>query len=196
MQPYSELANWDGSLSDIVDSLSPPSPSEASSIAHQTPPIFIPHQTNQQVRFSHTHTFLNPANSTRWKKKKKRSDSPVVAHPSTTSSSSHFGPSEALFINAAQESSSVLSPQEREIMADITLDPDDPDGPFISNSAAAAGAWVWAALTSEPAVDDVNDDASSQAIAPKNASATKKPFQQPQQQVGPLYAWLSSPLNI
>jgi hypothetical protein len=49
MQPYSELANWDGSLSDIVDSLSPPSPSETSSVPHHTPPIFISHEPDQQV---------------------------------------------------------------------------------------------------------------------------------------------------
>ena len=125
-------------------------------------PIFGTHTHQPLSQWAiHTHTFLNPANSTHWK----QTDSRVVAHPSTTSSSSHFDPSEALFPNAAQKSSFVFLPQEREIMADITLDPDDPDGPFISNSTAAAGAWVWAALTSEPAVDDDNDDASSQAMA-------------------------------
>jgi hypothetical protein len=67
MQPYSELANWDGSLSDVVDSLCTPSPSEDSSLPHHNPPMYIPHQPNQQVG-SLTHTFLNPADQTREKK--------------------------------------------------------------------------------------------------------------------------------
>jgi hypothetical protein len=38
MQPYSELANWDGSLEDVVvDSLGPPSPSD-------TPPLTMYNQ--------------------------------------------------------------------------------------------------------------------------------------------------------
>jgi len=67
MQPYSELANWDGSLSDVVDSLSTPTPPEPSS---HNPPIyaqyhkFMPHRPNQRVG-SLTHTFLNPADPTR-----------------------------------------------------------------------------------------------------------------------------------
>ena len=50
MQPYSELANWDGSLEDVVvDSLGPPSPSDTPSLSmydqyHNDQPI------NQQVR--------------------------------------------------------------------------------------------------------------------------------------------------
>jgi hypothetical protein len=135
---------------------------------------------------------LNPADSTRWKKKK-QVDSPVVADPSTTTSSSHFGHSDALLPNAAQESSSVLSPQEREIMADITFDPDDPN-PFVGNSAAAAAAWVWAALTSKSEVENDNDDASSRATAIKDASATKT-LQRPQQQVC-LFCLIISPLSI
>jgi hypothetical protein len=82
MQPYSELANWDGSLSDVVvDSLGPPSPSETQSLSHNddTPMYdqyhhkFMPdqNQSNQQVWISLSHALLNPANSTRWKKKKK-----------------------------------------------------------------------------------------------------------------------------
>jgi len=67
-------------------------------------------------------------------------------------------------------------------MADITLDPDDPN-PSVASSAAAAAAWAWAALASERAVKNDKDDASSQAIANKDASATKLPQQQPQQQV-------------
>jgi hypothetical protein len=122
------------------------------------------------------------------KKKHKQIDSPVIAHPSATSSSSsssHFDPPDALFPNGAQEPSSVLSPQEREIMADITLDPDDPN-PAVADSTAAAAAWAWAVLASEPAVDNDNDDASSRTIVNKDASATKT-LQQPQQQVGLFY---------
>jgi hypothetical protein len=61
-QPYSELANWDGSLSDVVvDSLAPPSPSETQSLTHNDTPMydqyhhrFTPdqNQSNQQVRIS------------------------------------------------------------------------------------------------------------------------------------------------
>ena len=61
MQPYSELANWDGSLSDVVvDSLGPPSPPDTQSLAHNDPPAydqyhkFMPNQSNQQVRISLT----------------------------------------------------------------------------------------------------------------------------------------------
>jgi hypothetical protein len=45
-----------------------------------------------------------------------------------------------------QEEDSVLSPQEREIMADITLDPDDD-----------STAWVWAAGTENKAHDRARD---------------------------------------
>jgi hypothetical protein len=62
---------------------------------------------------------------------------------SSSSSSSHFGPSDALFTSAA------LSPQEREIMADITLDPDDLEPSGTATSATATGAWAWAALAPE-----------------------------------------------
>jgi len=104
---------------------------------------------------------------------KKQTNLSVDAHISTSAASSaHFGPSDALFPNAAQEpsSSTVLSPQEREIMADITLDPDDPE-PSNAASAAATGAWAWAALASEPA----DDDASLHA-------PTTKILEQPEQQ--------------
>ena len=115
----------------------------------------------------------------------------MIADPSTTSSSSHFGPSDALLPIAAQESSSVLSPQEREIMADITFDPDDPN-PFVGNSAAAAAAWVWAALTSKSEAENDSNDASSRATAIKDASAPKT-LQRPQQQVC-LFCLISLPL--
>jgi hypothetical protein len=56
-------------------------------------------------------------------------------------------------------------------MADITLDPDDPDdleSPRVASSAAATasstvtgGAWAWAALAPEAAVKNVNDDNAS-----------------------------------
>ncbi len=55
MQPYSELANWDGSLSEVVDSLAPPSPSETQSLTQHVPAMydhyhkFMPQQSNQQV---------------------------------------------------------------------------------------------------------------------------------------------------
>jgi hypothetical protein len=55
MQPYSELANWDGSLEDVVDSLGPPSPSETPSLAHDDPPMYDQYrQSNQQVWISLT----------------------------------------------------------------------------------------------------------------------------------------------
>ncbi|KAH9963612.1 hypothetical protein BC827DRAFT_1193088 [Russula dissimulans] len=66
-----------------------------------------------------------------------------VTHPATPDSSSSFDPSAVLFPTNGQES--VLSPQEREIMADITLDPDDPatwataenDASLLKNDATA-----------------------------------------------------------
>jgi hypothetical protein len=70
-------------------------------------------------------------------------------------------------------------------MADITLDPDDLN-PSVAASAAATAAWAWAALASEPAVGNDDNDASSRAIVNKDANATKKILQQPQQQVRPL----------
>ena len=73
MQPYSELANWDGSLEDVVDSLGPPSPSDSPSLAHDDPPMYDQYrQSNQQVGISHAHLSLNPANSNALKKKMKR----------------------------------------------------------------------------------------------------------------------------
>jgi hypothetical protein len=60
MQPYSELANWDGSLSDVVDSIGPSSPPETPSLAHNDLPMydqyhkFMPNQSNQQVWISLT----------------------------------------------------------------------------------------------------------------------------------------------
>lgn len=72
MQPYSELANWDGSLSDVVDTLGPPSPSKTPSLAHDDPPMYDQyHQSNHQVWISltlFTHS-MNPANSNALKKK-------------------------------------------------------------------------------------------------------------------------------
>jgi hypothetical protein len=71
----------------------------------------------------------------------------------------------------------VLSPQEREIMADITLDPDDLDPEPSSSggaaSAAAIDAWAWAALALdlEPAVKNGNEDASWDVAAPAHAPA-------------------------
>jgi hypothetical protein len=139
----------------------------------------MPHQPNQLVGPFLTHTFLNPADpNALGPKKKKQTDSSVVVQPSTTSTN-------ALFPNGAQDSSSVLSPEEREIMADITLDPDDLN-PSVAASAAATAAWAWAALASEPAVGNDDNDASSRAIVNKDANATKKILQQPQQQVRPL----------
>jgi len=81
-------------------------------------------------------------------------------------------------------------------MADITLDPDDPN-PSVATSATAtaAAAWAWAALASRPAVEKEIDDASSQAIANKDASATKI-LQQPQQQVRPLCCLIVSPPDV
>ena len=78
MQPYSELANWDGSLEDlVVDPLGPPSPSDTPSL-----PMYDQYHHNQSVdqqvcrSSSLTLLFLpslNPAliQTTRCKKKKK-----------------------------------------------------------------------------------------------------------------------------
>jgi hypothetical protein len=45
MQPYSELANWDGSLEDVVvDSLDPPSPSDTPPL-----PMYNEYHHNQSV---------------------------------------------------------------------------------------------------------------------------------------------------
>ena len=49
-------------------------------------------------------------------------------------------------------------------MADITLDPDDPE-PSGAASAAATGAWAWAALVPDFAVKDNDDNASRDAPA-------------------------------
>jgi hypothetical protein len=59
-------------------------------------------------------------------------------------------------------------------MADITLDPDDPDdleSPRVASSAAATasstvtgGAWAWAALAPEAVVKNVNDDNASRQV--------------------------------
>ena len=57
-------------------------------------------------------------------------------------------------------------------MADITLDPDDPN-PSLADSAAASAAWAWVVSTSEPEVEDDNADASSTPILNKDANATK-----------------------
>jgi hypothetical protein len=64
-----------------------------------------------------------------------QADHTIDAHPHP-SSAPHGGSSAApfglpssnttLFPSNGQDSEDVLSPQEREIMADITLDPDDP----------------------------------------------------------------------
>jgi hypothetical protein len=55
MQPYSELANWDGSLEDVDNSVGPPSPSDTPSslsLAHSDPLMY--HQYHNQVWiFSH-----------------------------------------------------------------------------------------------------------------------------------------------
>ena len=51
MQPYSELANWDGSLSDVVDSLGPPSRSDTPPL---DPPTYGQYPENQQVWISLT----------------------------------------------------------------------------------------------------------------------------------------------
>lgn len=71
MQPYSELANWDGSLEDVVNSLGPPSPSETPSslsLAHSDPLMYHQYHKfmpNQVWIFSHAplSPSLNPANS-------------------------------------------------------------------------------------------------------------------------------------
>jgi hypothetical protein len=45
MQPYSELANWDGSLEDlVVDPLGPPSPSDTPSL-----PMYDQYHHNQSI---------------------------------------------------------------------------------------------------------------------------------------------------
>lgn len=86
MQPYSELANWDGSLEDVVvDSLDPPSPTD-------TPPLPMYsqyHSVDHQVgAYSLTLFFsvlpsLNPANSNdACKKKNSRQGSRIYyLHP-------------------------------------------------------------------------------------------------------------------
>jgi hypothetical protein len=66
-------------------------------------------------------------------------------------------------------------------MADITLDPDDPN-PSHADPTAAAAPWEWVVSTSEPEVEIDDPDASSRPILNKDANATKV-LQQPQQQV-------------
>jgi hypothetical protein len=103
------------------------------------------------------------------KKKNNLSAAAAAAHISTLS---HFGsssnapplfPPSAAVQESSLSSAVFLSPQEREIMADITLDPDDdPDPELFSGgaaSAAAIGAWAWAALKND------NEDASRGAVS-------------------------------
>ncbi|KAI0292225.1 hypothetical protein B0F90DRAFT_281163 [Multifurca ochricompacta] len=143
MQPYSELANWDGSLSVRVppsaSSLSsPPTPTNRFgdiSVMHSPPPppsltlidkgISLLSQTDRDHTqpqspsiYDIYHKFLPQSNQ--------QANRPI-AHPFTTSSDPSFPfepPSHALFPLNGHEL--VLSQQERQIMADITLDPDDP----------------------------------------------------------------------
>ena len=173
MQSYSELANWDGSLS-APDSRSPSEP-PSSSVSNtvnlfrdhvpqmldpiQSDPNPLPLSLNDQHAHAQSTYDLyqkHPQINDRRHQvhnlshiclpllifaliKNTRSlvqaDHTVDAHPHP-SSAPHGGSSAApfglpssnatLFLSNRQDSDDVLSPQEREIMADITLDPDDP----------------------------------------------------------------------
>ena len=161
MQPYSELANWDGSLS-APDSRST-SEHPSSSVQHtpnpfrvDVPAMLDPLSTdpNPLPLSLHDHPIYNP-----YPKHPRATDHnnnqvliPLIscpfefpadpntrhlqpdhaaAHPHPSSAHSSSAPfdlpsSNNLFLPNGQDSDDVLSPQEREIMADITLDPDDP----------------------------------------------------------------------
>ena len=160
MQPYSELANWDGSLS-APDSRSPSEPL-SSSVSHsvnifrddvpemldplQTDPNPLPLSLHDPSIYNlyhkhpqtsdHHHQVLislicyaalsTPADSNT----RHFQASHTVAHPRpppphAPSASFDLPSSDTPFLSNVQDAD-VLSPQEREIMADITLDPDDP----------------------------------------------------------------------
>ena len=160
MQPYSELANWDGSLS-APDSRSPSEPL-SSSVSHsvnifrddvpemldplQTDPNPLPLSLHDPSIYNlyhkhpqtsdHHHQVLislicyaalsTPADSnTRHFQASHTVAHPRPPSPHAPSASFDLPSSDTPFLSNVQDAD-VLSPQEREIMADITLDPDDP----------------------------------------------------------------------
>ena len=158
MQPYSELANWDGSLS-APDSRSPSEPL-SSSVSHsvnifrddvpemldplQTDPNPLPLSLHEQAIYNlyHKHPQTNdrhhqvpisliccsvnsPDSNTRHLQASHTVAHPRPPSPHATSAPFDLPSSDTPFLSNGQDAD-VLSPQEREIMADITLDPDDP----------------------------------------------------------------------